>query len=46
MLFIAFMVVAIFIWLVFTNPFKDWVVRDTYDHYLQQAKEQKQNKES
>lgn len=46
MLWIAFIVVAIFIWLVFTNPFKDLVVRDTYETYIQQMKATERRKES
>lgn len=46
MLWIAFIVVAIFIWLVFTNPFKDLVVRDTYQNYIEQMKVKEQRKGS
>lgn len=46
MLLIAFIVVAIFMWLVFTNPFKDLVARDTYDLYIEQMKKQRERKES
>jgi hypothetical protein len=46
MLWISFVVVAIFIWLVFTNPFKDLVMRDTYENYIKEMKEKEQRKES
>lgn len=41
MLWISFLVVAIFIWLVFNNPYKEKLVRDTYENFLREVEDER-----
>lgn len=40
MLWISFLVVAVFIWLVFNIPFKGETVHDTYEFFLDQIRKE------